>query len=125
MLSQRGLTYPQHLVLVALWSTDDVAIKDLATTLHLDHGTLTPLLRRLEQRGLLNRARAPQDGRSVRVTLTAVGDELRTIVDDVHCVVIEAVGLSGAERGVVQEALQRLVANLAAADRAQLTGQRG
>lgn len=121
VLSDHGLTYPQYLVLVALWNAEDVLIKDLATTLHLDHATLTPLLRRLEDRGLLSRVRSRDDGRAVRVALTAVGDELRTIVDDVHCAITDAVGLDAGERAAVQVALQRLVANLSA----QPVGQRG
>lgn len=114
VLAEHGLTYPQYLVLVALWSTDDVTIKHLATALHLDHATLTPLLRRLEERGLLSRVRSVEDGRSVRVALTAIGDEMRSIVDDVHCAVVDAVGLTASERGAVQDALRRLTANLAA-----------
>ena len=114
VLADHGLTYPQYLVLVALWNDDDVRIKDLAATLHLDHATLTPLLRRLEDRGLLSRVRSREDGRAVRVALTAVGDELRSIVDDVHCAITDAVGLDADERATVQDALQRLVANLSA-----------
>ncbi len=129
VLADHALTYPQYLVLVALWQADDVQIKDLAATLRLDHATLTPLLRRLEDRGLLNRVRSTEDGRAVRVALTAAGDRLRTIVDDVHCAIIEAVGLDADERGSVQDALQRLMANLAAQPPAQPAvqpaGQRG
>ncbi len=111
-LAEHGLTYPQYLVLVALWRCDDVLIKDLATTLHLDHATLTPLLRRLEDRGLLGRARSTEDGRAVRVALTTVGDELRSIVDDVHCAIVDGVGLDAEERRSVQGSLRRLRANL-------------
>jgi DNA-binding MarR family transcriptional regulator len=121
VLATHGLTYPQYLVLVALWNDDDVHIKDLAATLHLDHATLTPLLRRLEDRGLLSRVRSRDDARAVRVALTAVGDELRSIVDDVHCAVTDAVGLGADERAAVQDALQRLVVSLSA----QPAGQRG
>ncbi len=112
VLSGHGLTYPQYLVLVALWNADDVLIKDLAATLRLDHATLTPLLRRLEDRGLLSRVRSTEDGRAVRVALTAAGDELRTILDDVHCAVTEAVGLDADERRSVQDSLRRLVDHL-------------
>lgn len=55
----------------------------------------------------------------------ATGDDLRAIVDDVQCAVVEAVGLSGAKRCVIHDSLQHRVANLAAADQARLTGPRG
>jgi DNA-binding MarR family transcriptional regulator len=77
VLDEIGLTYPQYLVLVVLWSTDDQAVKDLGRALHLDSSTLTPLLKRLEAAGYITRNRNPADERQVRVRLTQEGRELK------------------------------------------------
>ncbi len=114
LLAERGLTYPQYLVLTALWEHDDVAIKDLAAALRLDHGTLTPLLRRLEARGLLRRVRSGGDARSVRIALTEQGDALRGMVDEVRCAVVAATGLDDDEMVALQRSLCRLTDSLGA-----------
>jgi DNA-binding MarR family transcriptional regulator len=77
VLAPLGLTYPQYLVLLVLWETDSIAVGELGERLFLDSGTLTPLLKRMELAGLLQRARAARDERRVIVTLTAVGRALR------------------------------------------------
>ncbi len=76
LLDPMGLTYPQYLVLLLLWETDDLTAKELGRRLFLDSGTLTPLLKRLERAGLVRRARDPQDERQVRVRLTERGRDL-------------------------------------------------
>lgn len=76
ILEPLGLTYPQYLVLLALWEQDDVAVKDLGDRLALDSGTLTPLLKRLEEQGLVARRRSEEDERVVRVTLAKRGRAL-------------------------------------------------
>ena len=112
LLAEWDLTYPQYLVLSSLWEEDDVAIKDLAASLRLDHGTLTPLLRRLEERGLLGRVRAGGDARSVRIALTPQGDRLRAIVEDVRCAVVAATGLDDDELAALQRSVRRLTDSL-------------
>lgn len=77
MLKELGVTYPQYLVMLVLWETDDVSVKHLGERLHLDSGTLTPVLFKLEQRGLVTKARDDADARVVRVSLTAPGRALR------------------------------------------------
>lgn len=76
-LEKLKLTYTQYLVLLVLWETDNLCIKALGNRLFLDSGTLTPLLKKMEQHGLLVRNRAPQDERSVIVSLTDAGKALR------------------------------------------------
>lgn len=63
------LTYPQYLVMLVLWEQDDLSVKDIGHRLHLDSGTLTPLLKRLEQKQLLTRKRATDDERRVMIVL--------------------------------------------------------
>ena len=77
LLAPLGLTYPQYLVMLALWETDDLSVSQLGERLWLDSGTLTPLLKRLEAAGLLQRQRDAGDERRVRLQLTSAGRRLR------------------------------------------------
>lgn len=76
-LEQLDLTYPQYLVLLVLWQEDGVSVKQLGEQLHLDSGTLTPLLKRLEAKGLVTRGRRENDERVRVLVLTAAGQALR------------------------------------------------
>lgn len=76
LLAALDVTYPQYLVLLLLWEQDGVPVKALGQRLDLDSGTLTPLLRRLEARGLVTRTRSAEDEREVLVGLTAAGRRL-------------------------------------------------
>lgn len=77
LLTELGLTYPQYLVMLALWEQEGQTIGELGERLRLDSGTLSPLVRRLEQSGLVQRRREAQDERKVTVHLTAEGRFLR------------------------------------------------
>lgn len=77
LLDVLGLTYPQYLVMLSLWEKDSVTVSALGERLHLDSGTLTPLLKRLEQAGLLSRRRDEGDERRVLVSLSLDGRALR------------------------------------------------
>jgi DNA-binding MarR family transcriptional regulator len=77
LLEPLGLTYPQYLVLLVLWERDGVPVKQVGERLALDSGTLTPLLKRLEQQGLVERRRGADDERLVRTHLTPTGRALR------------------------------------------------
>lgn len=77
LLDELALTYPQYLVMLALWEADGVTVSDLGTRLSLDSGTLTPLLKRLEATGYLSRMRDVADERRVLIRLTAEGRALR------------------------------------------------
>ena len=76
MLEKLGLTYPQFLVMMALWEEDGVSVGQLGSRLRLDSGTLTPLLKRLEKAELLKRERNPSDERRLQVSLTTKGRRL-------------------------------------------------
>jgi DNA-binding MarR family transcriptional regulator len=77
VLGKLGLTYPQYLVMLVLWEEQPQSVGALGARLYLDSGTLTPLLKRMESAGFVNRARDPEDERRVRVTLTDKGKALR------------------------------------------------
>ena len=78
VLNELGLTYPQYLVMLVLWEQDGITVGEICGRLHLDSGTMTPLLKRMEAQGLIERARDPDDERRVRVMLTARGRNLRS-----------------------------------------------
>jgi DNA-binding MarR family transcriptional regulator len=94
MLDALGLTYPQYLVMLVLWEQDDVLVKDIGHALFLDSGTLTPLLKRLEANGMLQRHRDETDERQVRITLTPSGRELRSAALDIPQKILCASGQS-------------------------------
>lgn len=77
LLESMGLTYPQYLVMLALWERDGETVGQLGARLFLDSGTLTPLLKRLEAQGLLQRQRDAADERRVLLSLTQTGQALR------------------------------------------------
>ena len=77
LLAPLNLTYPQYLVMLVLWEQDDMTVSDIGERLFLDSATLTPLLKRLENAGLINRHRSRKDERQVAVTLSEAGRELQ------------------------------------------------
>jgi MarR family transcriptional regulator, organic hydroperoxide resistance regulator len=94
LLDAVGLTYPQYLVMVTLWTRNDQTVKALGEKLLLESSTLTPLLKRLETSGYLTRSRDPGDERQVRVRLTAAGRALKGRVRGIPVCVEGALGLS-------------------------------
>jgi DNA-binding MarR family transcriptional regulator len=83
LLDKLGLTYPQYLAMLVLWESDDVAVKDIAARLNLDSATITPLLKRLEAQGYVERIRGVDDERIVYVRLTKAGTSLKRAARDV------------------------------------------
>lgn len=77
LLAELGLTYPQYLVMLVLWRETPQTVGSLGDLLHLDSGTLTPLLKRMELAGLIERARDVTDERRVLIALTPKGRDLR------------------------------------------------
>src|SRR5262245_50801378 len=80
LLDRVGLTYPQYLVMLVLWEKGCMPVKTIGEQLDLDSGTLSPLLKRLEQAGLIDRARDPKDERQVIVSLTEKGAGMKVQV---------------------------------------------
>jgi DNA-binding MarR family transcriptional regulator len=76
ILDELGLTYPQYLVMIILWEHKTSSVKDIGNILHLDSGTLSPLLKRLEAAGLIKRQRRADDERVVDISLTEAGQAL-------------------------------------------------
>lgn len=76
-LNELGITYTQYITLLALWEKDDITVKMLGETLRLGNGTLTPLLKKLENQGLIQRIRNKEDERNVFLRLTEAGKDMK------------------------------------------------
>ena len=76
-LDKLGLTYTQYITMLVLWEHDRITVKELGNQLYLDSGTLTPLLKKLEEKGLINRRRSAMDERNLIVTLTPAGEAMK------------------------------------------------
>ena len=119
MLDQLGLTYPQYLAMLVLWEWQDTppaqpTVKALGERLLLDSGTLTPLLKRLEQLGLVLRQRASHDEREVHLGLTTVGQALRAQVLPLRAGLLCDNGASPEELETLREQLSGLLTRLMA-----------
>lgn len=110
LLDELGLTYPQYLVLLVLWERDGQTVSALGERLHLDSGTLSPLLRRLEGHELITRERRSTDSRRVSVRLTTAGDALRQRAADIQRCLLDAVGLEPQELSALRDLSQRFTA---------------
>jgi DNA-binding MarR family transcriptional regulator len=114
LLHDLDLTYPQYVVLLSLWEGDQVALKDLGARLRLDSGTLTPLLKRLEAKGLVTRERSRQDERALVLTLTPAGRKLRQRAKAIPPCLLERFGLPAARLGKLRDDLRSILATLEA-----------
>jgi DNA-binding MarR family transcriptional regulator len=105
LLEPLGLTYPQYLVMLALWEEDGQTVKAIGERLGLDSGTLSPLLKRLEQSGLLVRKRDPRDERQVTITLADKGREMEEQAIEVYAAIGTALGCSREEAAALRDGL--------------------
>ena len=112
VLADAGLTYPQYLVMLALWTDGPLSVGDLGLRLRLDSGTLTPLLKRLEAAGRVERRRDPHDERRVVVRPTPEGVRLRQDVAHVPHQVARSIGFKADEFTQLQHLLSALIDNL-------------
>src|SRR3954451_22107151 len=113
LLDELGLTYPQYLVMLALWERDGLMVSELGERLFLDSGTLSPLLKRLEAAGLVARIRAVEDERRVHITLTTAGRKLKTKAQKIPGCVLSASQCSIGELMELKQQLRSLRERLA------------
>lgn len=111
-LDRLNLTYPQYLVLVALWQYKELSIKDIAEKLFLEPATITPVVKRLETKKLTKRTRQKDDERVVIVSLTEQGQNLRSVLSEVQKRVACDTGLSDAAFQTLNKTLSELTRNL-------------
>jgi DNA-binding MarR family transcriptional regulator len=114
LLTPLGLTYPQYVVMMALWEEDDLSVKALGEKVGLDSGTLSPLLKRLEQIQYVSRRRDAADERVVFITLTEEGRALKSRALDVLASIGDQLGCDLAEIESLRESLKRLKGHLEA-----------
>ncbi|UVI30014.1 MarR family winged helix-turn-helix transcriptional regulator [Paenibacillus spongiae] len=109
-LDELGLTYTQYVTMLVLWEKDDIAVKTLGERLHLDSGTLTPLLKKLEASGLILRERDREDERSVIVRLTSKGQSLRERAEGIPGQVFRQTKLTPDQIAALRDQLHELTA---------------
>lgn len=113
LLQALNLTYPQYLVFLLLWEHEQLTVKELGEKLLLDSGTLTPLLKRMEQKQWLSRRRDPRDERSVIIALLPAGRALETRADQIPTQMLDRMQMSEAEIAALRAHLSHLLTQLA------------
>ena len=111
-LDSINLTYTQYIVMMALWEYGDMTEKKLSELVHLDSGTLTALLRRLEKQGYIERARKETDERMLSLSLTDKGDKLRHKAAAVQASIPNCLGLSDDELKSLKALLEKALGNM-------------
>lgn len=110
LLEPLGVTYPQYLVLAALWDAGDLSVGEIVARLQSEYGTITPLVKRMEHDGLLVRRRNPADERSVIVSLTPAGDALRVHGPRIYQAVVDTFGFTPKRADAALEVLRAITA---------------
>ena len=108
-LDEIGLTYTQYITMMVLWEHRQVTSKALGEKLYLDSGTLTPVLKKLEEKGLVTRARDPQDERNLVVTLTEAGEALRLPASEIPGKMANCIPLEPGEAATLNRLLRKLL----------------
>ena len=121
LLERVGITYPQYLVMLVLWEQGTTTVKGLADALQLDYGTLSPLLKRLAAAGYVERRRRTDDERSVEITLTEAGRELKTQVGDIPQVIVDAYNLDADDFISLRTTLRELAESVAVTSESEAT----
>jgi MarR family transcriptional regulator, organic hydroperoxide resistance regulator len=111
-LGELGLTYPQYLVMVVLWERETSSVKDIGNILHLDSGTLSPLLKRLEGAGFIKRQRRANDERVVDISLTNEGRTLQKRAEEIPIMVGCKFGIDFDEGAELLGHLKKLIEHL-------------
>jgi MarR family transcriptional regulator, organic hydroperoxide resistance regulator len=108
-LDEIGLTYTQYITLLVLWEKDNITVKELGNRLHLDSGTLTPLLKKIEAMGLVTRIRDKEDERNVYVRLTDEGINLKDKAVEIPFKIFCSTGISTEEAVVLKDKLRKML----------------
>ena len=109
LLDKLDLTYTQYITMLVLWEHERLTVKELGAELYLDSGTLTPLLKKLEEKGLINRNRSTLDERNLIVTLTPAGNAMKDRALEVHHGMTQLVTLSHEEACTLYHLLYKLL----------------
>jgi len=112
LLEPLGLTYTQYITMLTLWETDRMKVKELGAALHLDSGTLTPLLKKLETIGYVKRTRDVEDERNVWIEVTSEGRALQAVAAEIPSKIICDSGIDVEEAIRLQQQLSTLLQQL-------------
>ena len=111
-LEPLGLTYTQYITMMVLWEYGEMTVKELGMKLHLDSGTLTPLLKKMEEKGYIVRERNSTDERSVIIRTTEEGDLLKERAKSVPSSMRSCIDMDPEEALVLQKLLQKIIMSL-------------
>ena len=106
------LTYTQYVTMMVLWEAGETTSKAIGERLHLDSGTLTPVIKKLEEKGLVTRRRAPEDERNLEVAVTDAGRALREQAVDIPAQVGRCMAITPEEAGTLYQLLYKLLGSL-------------
>lgn len=110
LLNELGITYTQYIVLMALWEHRSMSVKDIGAKVCLDSGTLTPLLKKLEEKGYIVRSRDKGDERVLIVSITESGMDLREKALSVPGSIVTCIPLSYEDAAVLTRILRGMMA---------------
>ena len=111
-LDEIDLTYTQYITMMVLWEKKSVNVKTLGECLYLDSGTLTPVLKKLESKGYINRERSNEDERNLVVTITKDGEDLRDKAISIPSKMGTCVKLSPEEAKCLYDLLYKIIGNV-------------
>ena len=111
-LDEIDLTYTQYIVMMVLWQQKEISVKELGNCLYLDSGTLTPVLKKLEQKGYVVRKRNVQDERVLQVTITEEGEQLKEKAVEIPAKIGSCVHLEPEEAIKLYEILQKILKSI-------------
>ncbi|MDM5317072.1 MarR family transcriptional regulator [Fictibacillus sp. b24] len=109
LLKELDVTYPQYLVLLLLWEKHSLTVKELGQRLFLDSGTLTPMLKRMESNGLVERKRSAEDERSVIISLTEKGETLKEKAECIPSQLVENISMKREELTLLNKTLTSML----------------
>lgn len=108
-LDELDLTYTQYIAMMVLWERKQMNVKELGKYLYLDSGTLTPVLKKLEQKGLVERTRSKEDERVLSVTLTESGNEIKEKAVEIPSLIGACVNLEPEEAKLLYKILYKIL----------------
>lgn len=112
MLEEMGITYPQYLALVVLWDKKECTIKELGKEIYLDSGTMTSMLKRMEESGLITRQRSVEDERVVKIRITEQGLALQEQSACIPQALLQSTGLSHEELEQLNRQIRQIIGKI-------------
>lgn len=108
-LDKIDLTYTQYVAMLLLWEHKTMTVKEMGERLYLDSGTLTPLLKKLEAKGFINRVRSTTDERNLNINLTAAGDKLKEQAIEIPQCILHGTKMTEEEKKVFYSVLTKIL----------------